>query len=177
MGPGVPELESCNQTLLKGGTSGADWGQAANIGKSLLLSRLVGFGVAAFLLLLAKALIKDEKLYRAPRGSEPPPFYIRWKNVPNDRIRNFRNDLYLVSEALRLTAKSGQPKFTSADTAGACQLQETRRSFHAFHSHLGEGCRGNGSRVGNYGRLEADRSDDGRKNRQRAPHLRPGSGR
>ena len=214
----------------KSGTSGVDWGQAANIGKSLLLSPIVGFGVAALLLLLAKALIKDPKLYRAPEGSEPPPFYIRClliltctgvsffhgsndgqkgmglimliligtvptayalnhavtfqqsqdfiassqqaasvldhyvepgavigdaraevtdyirtkqfnantmlamrtlvndignetslykelKNVPNDRVRNFRNDLYLMSEALRLTAKSGQPKFSPADAA------------------------------------------------------------
>ena len=53
----------------KSGTSGVDWGQAANIGKSLLISPLVGFGVAALLLLLAaRALIKDPKLYRAPEG-------------------------------------------------------------------------------------------------------------
>ena len=220
-----------NQMLAgKNGTSGVDWGQAANIGKSLLLSPLVGFGVAALLLLAARALIKDEKLYRAPEGNQPPPFYIRClliltctgvsffhgsndgqkgmglimliligtvptayalnhavtykesqdfiavsqqaasvldnyvtpgavigdarddvteyirtkqfnantmlamrtlvndigtetalyrelKNVPNDRVRNFRNDLYLVSEVLRLTAKSGQPKFAPADAA------------------------------------------------------------
>jgi PiT family inorganic phosphate transporter len=210
------------------GTSGVDWGQAMNIGKSLLLSPLVGFGVAALLLLAAKALIHDPKLYKAPEGNEPPPFYIRcllvltctgvsffhgsndgqkgmglimliligtvptayalnhavtfqesqdfiavsqqaaqvldhyvepgavigdardeltdfirskhftpntmlamrtlvndvgnetsiykeMKNVPNDRVRNFRNDLYLVSEVLRITAKSGQPKFSAAD--------------------------------------------------------------
>ncbi len=214
----------------KTGTSGVDWGQAANIGKSLLLSPLVGFAVAALLLFLAKALIKDEKLYKAPVGNEPPPLYIRClliltctgvsffhgsndgqkgmglimliligtvptayalnhavtfkesqdfiavseqaantldhyvepnavigdarddvtafirskqfnantmlamrtlvndignetsiykelKNVPNARVRNFRNDLYLVSEALRITAKSGQPKFSTADAA------------------------------------------------------------
>jgi inorganic phosphate transporter, PiT family len=214
----------------KSGTSGVDWGQAANIGKSLLLSPLVGFGVAALLLLAAKALIKDPKLYTAPEGDAPPPFYIRClliltctgvsffhgsndgqkgmglimliligtvptayalnhavtyqesqdfiavsqqaaqvldhyvepgavigdarddvtayirskqfnpntmlalrtlvndvgnetaiykelKNVPNDRVRNFRNDLYLVSEVLRLTAKTGQPKFAPADAA------------------------------------------------------------
>jgi PiT family inorganic phosphate transporter len=214
----------------KSGTSGVDWSQAANIGKSLLLSPLVGFAVAALLLLAAKALIKDPKLYRAPEGDAPPPFYIRCfliltctgvsffhgsndgqkgmglimliligtvptayalnhavtyqdsqdfiassqqaaqvldhyvepgavigdaredvtdyirtkqfnantmlalrtmvndignetgiykelKNVPNDRVRNFRNDLYLVSEVLRLTAKSGQPKFAPADAA------------------------------------------------------------
>ncbi|MGA1985428.1 MAG: inorganic phosphate transporter [Candidatus Sulfotelmatobacter sp.] len=214
----------------RSGTSGVDWGQAANIGKSLLLSPVVGFGVAALLLLAAKALIKDPKLYSAPEGDAPPPFYIRClliltctgvsffhgsndgqkgmglimliligtvptayalnhavsyqqsqdfiavsqqaaavldhyvepgavigdarddvtayirtkqfnantmlamrtlvndignetaiykelKNVPNDRVRNFRNDLYLVSEALRLTAKSGQPKFSTEDAA------------------------------------------------------------
>jgi PiT family inorganic phosphate transporter len=61
----------------KTGTSGVDWGQAANIGKSLLLSPIVGFGCAALLLLLAKSLIKDPKLYKAPEGAEPPPFYIR----------------------------------------------------------------------------------------------------
>jgi PiT family inorganic phosphate transporter len=67
-----------NQLLSgKSGTSGVDWGQAANIGKSLLLSPLVGFGVAALLLLAAKALIHDEKLYKAPEGNAPPPFYIR----------------------------------------------------------------------------------------------------
>jgi PiT family inorganic phosphate transporter len=38
----------------KTGTSGVDWGQAANIGKSLLVSPLVGFVIAAVLLLLAK---------------------------------------------------------------------------------------------------------------------------
>ncbi|MGA7301904.1 MAG: inorganic phosphate transporter, partial [Candidatus Sulfotelmatobacter sp.] len=58
----------------RSGTSGVDWSQAANIGKALLLSPIVGFGVAGLLLLLAKALIKDPKLYSAPEGTEPPPF-------------------------------------------------------------------------------------------------------
>src|SRR5271156_7230839 len=61
----------------RSGTSGVDWGQAKNIGYSLLLSPVVGFGCALLLLLLAKALIKDPKLYKAPEGTEPPPFYIR----------------------------------------------------------------------------------------------------
>jgi PiT family inorganic phosphate transporter len=214
----------------KTGTSGVDWGQAANIGKSLLLSPLVGFGCAALLLLLAKALIKDPKLYKAPEGTEPPPFYIRclliltctgvsffhgsndgqkgmglimliligtvptayalnhaitykdsqdfiavsqqaadtltkyvspnavvgdahddvtdyirtkdftpntmlalrtmvndignetslykdMKNIPNDRVRNFRNDMYLISESLRLMQKNHQPQMAAADSA------------------------------------------------------------
>jgi inorganic phosphate transporter, PiT family len=212
------------------GTSGVDWGQAINIGKSLLLSPIVGFGVAALLLLVAKAFIKDPKLYQAPEGEQPPPFYIRclliltctgvsffhgsndgqkgmglimliligtvptayainhavtykdsqdfiavsqqaadtlskyvspdavigdahqdvtdyirtknftpntmlamrelvsdignetalykeMKNIPNDRLRNFRNDLYVISEALRLMQKSGKPKITADDAA------------------------------------------------------------
>jgi PiT family inorganic phosphate transporter len=215
---------------VKTATSGVDWGQAANIGKSLVLSPIVGFTVAMLLLLAAKALIKDEKLYRAPEGAEPPPLYIRClliltctgvsffhgsndgqkgmglimliligtvptayalnhavtfqesqdfiavsheaantldhyvsssavigdprdevteyvrsrqftpntmlalrtvindianetslykelKNIPNERVRNFRNDMYLVSEALRLMKKSGKPEISAADNA------------------------------------------------------------
>src|SRR5271166_6598154 len=67
-----------NQLLSpKTGTSGVDWGQATNIGKSLLLSPLVGFVVAFLLLTLMKAVIKNRALYEAPVGTEPPPFWIR----------------------------------------------------------------------------------------------------
>jgi inorganic phosphate transporter, PiT family len=59
------------------GTSGVDWGQAENIGKSLLVSPIVGFLLAGLLLMIAKALIKDKQLYEAPKGSAPPPFWIR----------------------------------------------------------------------------------------------------
>jgi PiT family inorganic phosphate transporter len=59
------------------GTSGVDWGQALNVGKTLLISPLVGFGVAAILLLICKAVVKDKRLYEAPAGTEPPPFWIR----------------------------------------------------------------------------------------------------
>jgi PiT family inorganic phosphate transporter len=212
----------------KTGTSGVDWAQAAQIGKSLLLSPLVGFAVAYLLLLAAKALIPDKRLYQAPEGDAPPPFWIRgllmltctgvsffhgsndgqkgmglimliligtWPTayalnhavtakqsedyvavsrqavetlnhyvqgstvmadpredvteyvrtrefkpstmlglrelindmanemsiykllakVPADRTRNFRNDMYLVSEALRLMQESGKPEIAAAD--------------------------------------------------------------
>jgi len=59
------------------GTSGVDWAQATNIGKSLLLSPIVGFVCAALLLWLMKAVIKNRALYEAPVGTEPPPFWIR----------------------------------------------------------------------------------------------------
>ncbi|MGA3090413.1 MAG: inorganic phosphate transporter [Terriglobales bacterium] len=221
-----------NQLLSpKTGTSGVDWGQAANIGKSLLLSPLVGFVCAFLLLFLMKAVIKNRALYEAPVGSEPPPFwirslllltctgvsfahgsndgqkgmglimlilvgtvptayalnhaltrkdsddfiavsqqaagilssyvspdaiigddreevtdYIRSKNftpntmlglrqlvngigtetamfgemskIPNDQVRNFRNDMYIASEALRLMKKSGNPTINPTDWEG-----------------------------------------------------------
>jgi len=59
------------------GTSGVDWGQATKVGYSLLLSPLVGFVCAALLLLLLKALVKNPALYREPRGSAAPPWWIR----------------------------------------------------------------------------------------------------
>ncbi|HVP46539.1 MAG TPA: inorganic phosphate transporter [Bryobacteraceae bacterium] len=218
-----------NQLMaVKTGTSGVDWGQATNIGKSLLLSPLVGFAVAYVLLLAARLLIPDQRLYQAPEGEEPPPFWIRGlllltctgvsffhgsndgqkgmglimliligtvptayalnhavtakqsqdfiavshqavetlnhyvkpgsvmadpredvteyvrtrefkpstvlalrelindmanemsifkllSKVPPERTRNFRNDMYLVSEALRLMQKTGQPQIAAAD--------------------------------------------------------------
>jgi len=41
------------------GTSGVDWGQAANVGRALLFSPLVGFFASALLLLVMKALIRN----------------------------------------------------------------------------------------------------------------------
>jgi PiT family inorganic phosphate transporter len=62
---------------VKSATSGVDWKQAGNIGRSLLLSPLIGFAVAALLLLAMKKIVKNRKLYEAPVGSKPPPFWIR----------------------------------------------------------------------------------------------------
>lgn len=57
--------------------SGVNWTKAQQIGLSLLISPLIGFCCAGLLLLLAKALIKDRKLYEAPADDAPPPFWIR----------------------------------------------------------------------------------------------------
>ena len=62
---------------VKSGTSGVDWAQALGIGKSLLLSPIFGFILAFFLLSVMKAIIKDKRLYEAPHGNQPPPFWIR----------------------------------------------------------------------------------------------------
>jgi PiT family inorganic phosphate transporter len=39
--------------------------------------------------------------------------YKTLSKVPSDRMRNFRNDMYVVSEALKLIQKSGKPAFNS----------------------------------------------------------------
>src|SRR5579871_1585693 len=59
------------------GTSGVDWNQALNVGRTLLVSPLVGFLIAGLLLLIAKVVIKDRRLYEAPESADPPPFWIR----------------------------------------------------------------------------------------------------
>jgi PiT family inorganic phosphate transporter len=67
-----------NQLMnVKTGTSGVDWAQAAGVGRVLLISPVVGFVCAALLLLLMRALIKNPALYEAPKGEEPPPWWIR----------------------------------------------------------------------------------------------------
>ena len=220
-----------NQLMsVKTGTSGVDWAQAAGVGRTLLVSPIVGFVFAAGLFLLAKMFIKDKRLYMAPEGTEPPPFWIRClliltcsgvsfahgsndgqkgmglimliligvvptayalnhavtdrqsqdfvavsrqavdslnhyvgtdavigdprddvtnyirtktstpntmlamrslvsdignemaiykvlKNVPPEQTRNYRNDMYVISEALRIMQKSGRPALSEGDTA------------------------------------------------------------
>jgi len=68
-----------NQLTATGGTatSGVDWSQALNVGNSLLLSPIVGFFCAAILLLVVKFLVRIPALYEAPKGSQPPPWWIR----------------------------------------------------------------------------------------------------
>ncbi len=58
-------------------TSGVDWHQASNIGKSLLVSPLVGFAAAGLLLVTLRMVVKNKALYAAPVGEAPPPFWIR----------------------------------------------------------------------------------------------------
>ena len=59
------------------GTSGVDWGQATKVFKALLFSPLVGFALSALVFLLFKFVMRDPRLYEAPKGTEPPPLYIR----------------------------------------------------------------------------------------------------
>ena len=65
--------------LMRGrdGTSGVDWGKATDIGYALLFSPIVGFICAALLLLIMKALVREPELYKEPKGTAPPPLWVR----------------------------------------------------------------------------------------------------
>jgi inorganic phosphate transporter, PiT family len=61
----------------KSGTAGVDWEQVTKVFKALLFSPLIGFGAAFLLFWLFKLVARDPRLYKAPEGTAPPPFYIR----------------------------------------------------------------------------------------------------
>jgi PiT family inorganic phosphate transporter len=57
--------------------SGVDWSQTISVFEALLISPIAGFVLSALLLLLFKMVAKDKRLYEAPKGLQPPPFWIR----------------------------------------------------------------------------------------------------
>jgi len=57
--------------------SGIDWAQVVKVLKALVFSPLIGFAGAFVLYLLFKWVMRDPRLFKAPEGAEPPPFYIR----------------------------------------------------------------------------------------------------
>jgi PiT family inorganic phosphate transporter len=59
------------------GTAGVEWEQVTKVFKALLFSPLIGFVLAALVFFLFKLVARDPRLYEAPKGSAPPPFYIR----------------------------------------------------------------------------------------------------
>jgi PiT family inorganic phosphate transporter len=68
-----------NSLMTKGQAfgEGVNWGQAKNIGLSLIISPVVGFTCAALLLLLLKVLVKRPELYQSPEKDKAPPLWIR----------------------------------------------------------------------------------------------------
>ncbi len=61
----------------RSGLSGVDWEQVTKVFKALIFSPIIGFAGAALLFFAARHLLKDPRLFKAPEGTEPPPFYIR----------------------------------------------------------------------------------------------------
>lgn len=60
------------------GGPGVNWSQAENIGLSLLISPVIGFGVTALMMFLEKRMIKSPKWFHIPKNdSDMPPLLIR----------------------------------------------------------------------------------------------------
>ena len=59
------------------GAKGINWHKASEVGMALILSPLIGFALAAGLLVLCKSLIPAKELYQPPDGDKPPPGWIR----------------------------------------------------------------------------------------------------
>lgn len=58
-------------------SDGVNWAKAKEVGLALMISPLIGFSVAALLLIVMRIVIRNPKLYTAPDGSHPPPGWIR----------------------------------------------------------------------------------------------------
>ncbi|MDB5973466.1 MAG: inorganic phosphate transporter [Nevskia sp.] len=56
---------------------GVNWAKVADTGKALLFSPIIGFVLAAVVLLLMKTLIKMPALFESPKGDTPPPWPVR----------------------------------------------------------------------------------------------------
>jgi PiT family inorganic phosphate transporter len=56
---------------------GVNWSKAGQVGLSLLISPIIGFVMAALLLLLMIRFLRDPKLHSPPEGNTPPPWHIR----------------------------------------------------------------------------------------------------
>ncbi|HEV3345154.1 MAG TPA: anion permease [Pirellulales bacterium] len=57
--------------------AGVNWDKATEVGLSLLLSPVIGMGLAGVLLLVSKRVVPSPELYRPPTDSQPPPPWIR----------------------------------------------------------------------------------------------------
>jgi PiT family inorganic phosphate transporter len=56
---------------------GVNWKKAGEVGLSLVVSPLIGFALAALLLLAFKHLVKAPALHEPPHGDKPPPWWVR----------------------------------------------------------------------------------------------------
>ena len=56
---------------------GVNWAKAGEVGLSLLVSPMIGFALAAVLLILLRRLVRDPSLYEPAPPDRPPPPWIR----------------------------------------------------------------------------------------------------
>jgi inorganic phosphate transporter, PiT family len=61
----------------KGLDDGVNWAKAGEVGMALLISPVIGFGLAGLLLLGMKVVFRDPRLYKPPEGDDRPPMWVR----------------------------------------------------------------------------------------------------
>ncbi len=66
-----------NSVITRGDVSGVNWKKAAEVGMSLIFSPLIGFVLAALLMLFMKRTLKDKRLFVPPVEDHKPPAWIR----------------------------------------------------------------------------------------------------
>jgi PiT family inorganic phosphate transporter len=54
-----------------------NWTKVTEVGLSLLISPVFGFGLTLLLMLLLRRLIKNKDIFKEPQGKKPPPLWIR----------------------------------------------------------------------------------------------------
>ena len=85
--------------------------------------------------------------------------------IPAAAVPNVRNDMYLVSEAIRLALKVRPER---GSDLGTDRLSRRGGQRDQVHPDMGEGRGGDRARSRHHGRLEAHRGDGGREDRQDA---------
>jgi PiT family inorganic phosphate transporter len=132
------------------GTSGVDWSKATEIGYALLLSPLVGFVFSALLLLALKFLVRNPALYDAPKGNQPPPWWIRgililtctgvsFAHGSNDGQKGMGLIMLILIGTVptayalnRTPAPSHVESFTAASTAAAAVIEKQAAGYHVL---------------------------------------------
>jgi phosphate/sulfate permease len=66
-----------NSLITRQDLSGVNWNKAGEVGLSLLISPVIGFVLAAGLLLVMKRIFRDPNLYHPPGEGDNPPHWIR----------------------------------------------------------------------------------------------------
>src|SRR5262249_51172987 len=103
--------------------------------------------VAALLLMLAKLVVQDPRLYRAPEGTEPPPFWIRglllltctgvsFAHGSNDGQKGM-GLIMLILIGVVPTAYALNHAITYEDTQGFIAV--SRETVRAFDSYVSPG--------------------------------------
>ena len=140
---------------------GVNWAKAGDVGLALLISPLVGFTLAALLLLAARRLIRDPQLYRPPVGTRPPPLWIRTALIGTCTGVSFAhgsNDgqkgvglvmlilMGIVPAGFALNLELGQPELQRAvravdaieQTLAATPTVADEQTMAMLHTELGE---------------------------------------